>query len=135
MKKAYEEVKLAMNSEKHRYLSEETLQLCLEALREHEETKHNGYTNYPTWLIASYLDNNNEMYQHYAEVIKEICEENTDDFIIEGILTQTIREDFAIIFERIRLAIEDNNEGIFSSMLNYIRGTINWREIARSRYN
>ena len=130
MKQAYEEVKLALNSEKHKYLSEDTLQLCLEALREHEETKHNGMSNYPTWSIAALIDNNENLYNKYWKLVKEMQDTKQDDYNIIGVLAQTIEADFTNECEKIMKNIPMSP---WASILNHVnKDLINYREIAKS---
>ncbi len=129
MKKAYEEVKLAVVNERN-YLSKETLELCLEALRIIEEQKHNGYTNYPTWLVASHIDNNEKLYNTYWNLVNEMWDAREDDYNVIGILRQTIEADFSTECMKYQLKCDDT---IWSSMLNHCnKDLINYYEIAKT---
>ena len=130
MKHAYEEVKLALASEKHRYLSEETLQLCLEALRKHEEAKHNGYSNYPTWLIAAWIDNHEELYNQVIKLSDELHEAHEDRFNALGIIAQTIEAEFSTECIKYQMKCDGT---VWSSMLNHVeKDLINYREVAET---
>lgn len=131
MNKAYEEVKRAIVSKKHKYLSEETLQFCLEALREHEERKHNGYSNYPTWLLASWIANNKKYYEKYNKILDELYNDKADEYNIIGVLTQSIEADFSKecddCIEQIYF------DSIWPSLLHHCnKDLINYREVAKS---
>lgn len=120
MKQAYDEVKRALASEKHRYLSEDTLQICLEAIQEHEKRKHNGYPNYPTWLVANYIFNNEEAYIFYENLKQDLRRAEENDNAAIGVLTQTMMHDFGT--EAMRLQEYCNksfgNDNFWSSIIN-----------------
>lgn len=127
IEKAYEEVKLCVVNNKHN-LSTETLNLCLEALRILKETEHNGYSNYPTWLVASFIDNNEKLYKELQNLINEMWSAGEDDFTVIGVLAQTIEMHFGT--ECMGYQIKCDNT-VWSSMLNHCeRDLINYREIA-----
>lgn len=127
MNKAYEEVKLAVINEKH-YLSTETMEYCLEALRIVTEGKHNGYTNYPTWLVATWIDNHEDLYKKYTELGEELHEAKEDKFNALGIMAQSIELDFSTECMKYQLI---TNNTVWSAMLNHCeKDLINYREIA-----
>lgn len=134
MKRALEEVKRALASEKHRYLSEETLQLCLEALTKVVQEEHNGMSNYPTWVVAAYIDNNEELYNSYWRLVKEMWSAGEDDFSVIGVLTQTIEADFSEDCKKLQrwLGEKKQYKNVWESILNHAdKDLIHYREIAK----
>lgn len=131
MKEAYEEVKLALNSE-HKFLSDETLSLCLEALREHEENREknicHGYSNYPTWLVSVNITNDKDLYENYMNFINDLEEANASEVAVRGILSQTIESDFNTKCMKAQYKLDGD---IWASMLNFCHASIiNYTEIA-----
>lgn len=128
MEKAYEEVRLCVTNNQHN-LSTETLQMCLEALREVKEKKHNGWSNYATWLCAVYVEHTQETYDYYSNLCKELQEKPEENAI--GIIAQCLEYQFrleAIKYEEI------TNKTIWSSLINDAESQINYYEIAKALY-
>ena len=78
-----------------------------------DNEKHNGYTNYPTWLLASSIDNDELMYNFFRSFkgaeLGKIIE------VLEEMMSTNIR------------FMRDVNE----CLLNYAKEQINVQEIAR----
>lgn len=129
MEKAYEEVKLCLANNKHN-LSTESLQLCLEALRIVKDQKHNGYTNYPTWVVASTIDNNEDLYKAYRKLRDELWDSNESEYSQIGILAQTLKFDVTTHAQKL---YQLDKTGMFESILNdIVMEKINYHEIAKS---
>lgn len=129
MDKAYEEVKLCLANGKHN-LSTETLQLCLEALRIAKDQKHNGFTNYPTWVIASTIDNDEDLYKAYQKLKEELWDSNESEYNQLGILAQSLKFDVTTHAQKLYAC---DKTGMFASILNdVIMEQVNYHEIARS---
>ena len=129
MEKAYEETKLCLANGQHN-LSTETLQLCLEALRVVKDQKHNGYSNYPTWVVASTIDNNEELYKAYTKLRDELWDSKEAEYTQVGILAQTLKYDVSTYAQQL---YQYDKTGMFESILNdIVMEQINYHEIARS---
>lgn len=129
MNKAYEEVKLCLANEKHN-LSTETLQLCLEALRIAKDQKHNGYTNYPTWIVASTIDNNEDLYKAYQTLAAELMDSNESEYSQIGILAQSLKFDITTHAQKL---YKLDKTGMFESILNdVVMEQVNYHEIAKN---
>jgi hypothetical protein len=78
--------------------------------------KYNGYTNYETWCLALWLDNEQGQYQMWQERSKvlEVYE-----------LGQELK---AYYQDEINPLI--NNASFYSDLLNSALSEINWREVA-----
>ncbi len=131
MDKAYEEVKRTIMSDGHN-LSTETLQLCLEALRIAKEIKHNGYTNYVTWLAAAYIDNDKNTYDFYDRLREDLHKIGEPEENAVGIIAQTMEMEFGA--QAAKLENWTNNE-IWSSVINDAKCSINYYEIAKNFYS
>lgn len=131
MEHAYEEVKLCLQNNKHN-ISTESLQLCLEALRIVKDQKHNGYTNYPTWLVAAYISNNEEQYKFYNNLREDLIKSGEPAETAIGILAQSIQ--FQLDVELLNLETKCKGQ-IWSSILNDVHHSqINYYEVAKSFY-
>ena len=131
MDKAYNEVKLCVENNKHN-LSTETLQLCLEALRITRELKHNGYSNYPTWLLASHIDNTEYVYKYFDELRTELQQNNEAEENAVGVLAQTMQHAYGAQCMKL---MDKCTDTIWSSILNDALCSINFMEIAKTFYN
>ena len=130
MKDAYKEVQLCLQNNQHN-LSTETLQLCLEALRIVTEQEHNGWKNYPTWLVAAYIDNTEPEYNFYSNIREGLKKSEEDDQAAIGILAQTMMFDFSTDMEKI---MNDHADTIWYSILNAQQKEIDYMEIAKQFY-
>lgn len=128
MEKAYEEVRLCVANNQHN-LSTETLQMCLDALREVKEKKHNGWSNYATWLCAAYVDNTKEIFDFYKNLCKDLQEEPEENAV--EIITQSLKYQFRL--EAMKYEEQANNT-IWSSLINNAESQINYYEIAKALY-
>lgn len=128
MEKAYEEVRLCVKNNQHN-LSTETLQMCLEALREVKAKKHNGWSNYATWLCAVYVHHTRETYEYYKSLCKELQEEQEETAV--EIITSNLRMQFEL--EAMKYEEQANNT-IWSSLINDAASQINYYEIAKALY-
>lgn len=52
---------------------------------------YNGYKNYATWSIFNFISNNEESYNHYQSIYKDLLE-GGQETAIEG-LAETLRAD------------------------------------------
>ena len=80
-------------------------------MTDHES--HKGYTNYPTWLFASSIDNNEELYNFFKRL------STTDLSTIIKTMEELLNTDIQFM--------KDINE----CLLNYAKEQINLPEIAR----
>lgn len=138
MEEAYKEVQACLRNNQHN-ISTDSLQLCLEALRIILEEKHNGLTNYPTWLIASEIDNSN-FYEVCYTKTQKMKSAGKNEYEITNELAVIIRDFYERDCTKYRELIENKanktnkNYGgyLWSSMLNHCnKDLIKYREIAK----
>ena len=92
-------------------------------------SEYNGWTNYETWNVALWLDND----QGTEGLMREYAQECYDD--AEGTQLRT-REQVATgeLADRIREYLDENNPvtdaSVYSDLLGAALSEVNWREIA-----
>jgi len=79
-------------------------------------TKYNGWTNYETWSVALFFDNEQYLYNEIVEVASKLSLVDLMEFLKEGAYTL--------------LDVESAN--IYAQqMLNASLAMVNWREVAQ----
>ena len=97
--------------------------------------EYNGWTNYETWNVALWIDNEQDVYNMVREWAKEAWEEaETPKY---PWLTQE-RGAVYILAERIKELVEDENPlggdaSMYTDLLNGALSEVDWREIATGR--
>lgn len=76
---------------------------------------YNGYTNYPTWNVKLWIDNEEGSYNYWHDAARE-AEDASD-------LARRLQEEH-------EEAAPDLGASTFSDMLGYAMGLVNWYEIA-----
>ena len=97
--------------------------------------EYNGWTNYETWNVALWIDNDQGTY----EMVKEWASEAWEEAEIPKYSWLT-RERGAVylIAERIKELVEDGNPlggdaSMYTDLLNGALSEVDWREIATGR--
>jgi hypothetical protein len=93
-----------------------------------ERKEYNGWTNYETWLVNLWMDNDEGSYRYWRSTTQEVYEEAEE----EGTFT---RREQAILDLSDRLREEHEEalpevEGYASDLLNAAMSEVNWYEIA-----
>lgn len=70
----------------------ESLETAHQALKEIANTRHNGYTNYPTWLLAAYMDNTEEIYNFFCNLANQVDQNYPDELSKVSMMIQSIKE-------------------------------------------
>ncbi len=90
------------------------------------ETKtYNGWTNYETWNVKLWIDNEEGDYRYWLEIAEELWDENKrykDEFI-------------TAMADRLESEIKDNApelQGTYGDLLGSALCKVNWYEIAES---
>lgn len=81
--------------------------------------KYSGYTNYETWLVSLWIDNDQGLYND----VQELARENVDS---EYDLANAIK-DFIEEFNPLA-----ENADMFSDLLQSALQNVNWQEIAEN---
>lgn len=99
------------------------------------EKRYNGWTNYETWCVKLWIDNDQGEYEMWREATRESwleAEEGGNPYVAE-------RQDRAriLLAERLKDAYEEHAgevgvSGVLADLLNAALGAVDWYEIAQS---
>lgn len=94
------------------------------------DTTYNGWSNYETWAVKLWIDNEEGSDNYWREVSQEVWNEATADVPLT-------REDVARSTLADRLKDEHDEampevQGVFADLLNAALGSVDWYEIAGS---
>lgn len=94
------------------------------------DTTYNGYTNYPTWNVALWLDNDEGIYNHMAHTIPTITDEDR---------TRWTRQRVNIIADYIEEFVSESFDmptaGMAADLIGWTLQQVNWQEIAENYAN
>jgi len=97
------------------------------------EKTYNGWTNYETWNVALWIDNDHGSYSYWRGVMQEIYDDETDE---DDSHTERIDEAAIMLADRLK---DEINEGApdlgascYSDLLGAALSEVNWDEIARN---
>ncbi len=88
------------------------------------DTTYNGWTNYETWNVALWYDNDQGSYNERCDMVREIAEDNDDKDDAVGDIASWLKEN---VENANPLASEAS---MFSDILGAALGEVNWHEIA-----
>lgn len=97
------------------------------------DTKYNGWTNYETWNVKLWMDNDQGSYEYYNEIAKEYAKNCKAEYD-----WQTDREAAAYaLSEALKSEFDDANPlgddaSCLSDLLGAALSSVNWYEIAES---
>jgi len=91
--------------------------------------QYNGWTNYETWVVNVWIDNEEGTYNYWREVAQEV----SDD--LETPTNGMTRMDEAVylLTDRLREHYEENRPeltGVYADLIGAALAEVNWREIA-----
>lgn len=100
-----------------------------------EENKtYNGWTNYETWCVALWLDNERESYERWRCRAREFIKRAPKSFptmFPESVPNETATN---VLANRIRSELLDNTPdgftGVYTDLLGAALSEVSWREIA-----
>jgi hypothetical protein len=81
------------------------------------EKEYNGYTNYETWLVALWIDND----QGLSEIITDNTRDNRDSLYNIADSIKELIEDYA-----------PETTGLYADLMNAALSEVNWKEIAEN---
>jgi hypothetical protein len=96
------------------------------------ENSHNGWTNYQTWVVNLWIDNDEGMH----ETMREWAQECMQDAIDKGCDADSARNDATYeLGQRIEQWHDEyapETQGVFADLLTRALGQVNWYEIAEN---
>jgi len=82
--------------------------------------EHNGWTNYETWVVALWMDNEQATYEDFRERAREV--ENSGDAQAVADFAEVMKQDHEDSLPAV--------EGFAADLLNAALSEVNWLEIA-----
>jgi hypothetical protein len=93
-------------------------------------TTYNGWSNYETWAVKLWLDNDEGTYNYWSDRAKEIIRDpRLSEYLT---IEQTARQDLADELKREHEENAPEVSGVFSDLLNAALSEVEWSEIAES---
>lgn len=98
---------------------------------------YNGWENYETWLVALWLDNDRESYNHVRELAAGCRNEAPDHYNVPDVWTAeettlfTLADQVRELVESTTPDIEDGT-GLFTDLIDHSLREVDWQEIASS---
>lgn len=86
---------------------------------------YNGWSNYETWLVKLWIDNDQGSHEYWGEQAREAIENaNFDKDDAVSSLADMLQSEHEEAMPKVH--------GVFSDLLNAALGSVNWQEIARN---
>ncbi len=101
-----------------------------------QETIHNGWSNYETWTVALWIDNEESRYRYWrgeAKRHQEVASESTQ--VQDGIWTKAEAARFNLADQLKNDTLEGSpieEPSVYSDLLNAALSEVNWIEIAEN---
>jgi hypothetical protein len=89
---------------------------------------YNGYTNYETWLVCAFLDNEEAAYVEAQAIVADLADpdDNDNDGIETGQTAKALKE-------WITNDLLPELDGLASDFINAALSEVNWQEVATTR--
>lgn len=96
------------------------------------DKEYNGWTNYETWLVKLWMDNDQGSYEHYKELTREIQSgDNTNRFLPDRDMT-VYNLAKAISHEFYDANPIGDDASVWNDLMSAALSEVNWQEIAQS---
>ncbi len=93
------------------------------------EKTYNGWTNYETWNVKLWIDNDEGSYNYWKDAAQEAFDATDDDDTNE----ERSEEATLVVMKQLESEIEDSApelQGCYADLLNAALSEVNWHEIA-----
>jgi HD superfamily phosphohydrolase YqeK len=91
--------------------------------------EYNGWTNYETWVVNLWIDNEEGTHDYWLEVAEDIYNDEAEE---QKHFTK-IEDAACILAERLKNDYEENlpeMAGVYGDLIGAALSEVNWREIA-----
>lgn len=95
------------------------------------DTTYNGWTNYETWLVNLWMDNEHSDQEFFRERAKEIYDESHAPGHVVWTKSETARHHFADWLKEWHEENRPELPGVYEDLLGGALSAVNWHEIAR----
>jgi hypothetical protein len=93
---------------------------------EEEKKGYQGWSNYETWAVKLWIDNDESTVTYWSERAKELKKEGDEHLSL--LLADELKEDHEEAMDEAGLA----EKGLFTDLLYSALGEVEWYEIAKS---
>lgn len=98
-----------------------------------EDKRYNGYTNYETWCVSLWLDNDQDAQEYWNEIAQEAYDELKGRSQYDNVLTREEQAAYNLaqkLKDAITGGVPADLDGMFLDLLNAALSEVNWDEIA-----
>ncbi len=99
--------------------------------------RYNGWTNYETWAVSLWIDNDQATYLHWREeTARHVRESDDDEMVGKGIWTAREAARYKLaqqLRDEVTDAAPDLEASVYSDLLQAALDDVDWIEIAESR--
>ena len=98
-----------------------------------EPKTYNGWTNYETWCVALWLDNDCGTYHHYQQLAQSSLDDADDENKLQRLGMTSIECAVYELSKRIKQEVEEAQpevHGLYADLLGAALSEVNWFEIA-----
>lgn len=102
--------------------------------------EYNGWTNYETWVVNLWMDNEEGTYDYWREVAQEIYENDAEEPTLGGLGLTKMDDATYLLADRLKNDHEDRKDeilhnldltaSVWADLLGAALSETNWREIA-----
>jgi len=103
-----------------------------------DETGHQGWTNYETWCVKLWLDNDEGSYDYWREQTREAWQDAPSNVFMDG-PDKRDREVQSALASQLKDHFDDStdqleglNDTVYADLLNAALSEVNWHEIAKA---
>lgn len=103
-------------------------------MKKHDERRYEGWSNYETWAVSLWLDNDEPSYRYWREQVEhQRCTVSDSQRVRDGIWTKAEALKFNLadqIKEEVTDASPLEEASLYSDLLSAALSEVNWGEIA-----
>jgi hypothetical protein len=99
------------------------------------DTKYNGWTNYPTWNVKLWIDNDEGLYNYWQERAQELYNDAAPKYdwdSKEDCARRDLEDELKEYFEDNAPEQSPENSGMYTDIMSWALGMVDWREIAEA---
>jgi hypothetical protein len=102
-----------------------------------KENGYNGYTNYETWAVCLWLDNEEGLYDTARRMASDTLVETADDSLkpTKGELHEAADKLAPILKDWLEEMMPEMGANVFSDLLNAAWSEVDWLEVASTRFD
>lgn len=103
-----------------------------------DDSRYNGWTNYETWVVALWLDNDESSSDYWREQVQEVWDAaepgkhswQTREAESVGALADMLKDSHEERLQELGL-LDGDKTGVFADLMGAAMSEVNWHEIAQ----